>query len=141
MKNKTTLLKSVWTLMVLTLFFAFPIVSHAQEGAPKLSPAEFDIKAHKGKKAVILDIRTPEEIAEGHIEGATFINWTGGNFEEEVNKLNKKKTYYVYCRSAKRTIPATEKMKELGFTKIYMLEGGLNNWVESGKPVVKPEKQ
>lgn len=141
MKNKTTLLKSVWTLMVLTLFFAFPIVSFAQEGAAKLSPAEFDIKAHKGKKAVILDIRTPEEIAEGHIEGATFINWTGGNFEEEVSKLNKKKTYYVYCRSAKRTIPATEKMKELGFTKIYMLEGGLNNWVESGKPVVKPEKQ
>ena len=127
--------------MILTLFFSIPKVSLAHEGDPKLSPAEFDIKAHKGKKAVILDIRTPEEIAEGHIEGATFINWTGGNFEEEVSKLNKKKTYYVYCRSAKRTIPATEKMKELGFTKIYMLEGGLNNWVESGKPVVKPEKQ
>ena len=141
MNNKTIWVKSVWTLMVLTLFFAFPIVSLAQKGAPKLSPAEFDSKACKGKKAVILDIRTPEEIAEGHIEGATFINWTGGNFEEEASKLNKKKTYYVYCRSAKRTIPATEKMKELGFKKIYMLEGGLNNWAESGKPVARPEKQ
>ncbi|MCH6199403.1 rhodanese-like domain-containing protein [Aquiflexum sp. LQ15W] len=141
MNSKTTWGKSVCTLMVLTLFFAFPKISTAQEGAPKLSPAEFDIQAYKGKKAVILDIRTPEEIAEGHIEGATFINWTGGNFEEEVSKLNRKKTYYVYCRSAKRTIPATEKMMGLGFKKIYMLEGGLNNWVESGKPVTKPEKK
>jgi rhodanese-related sulfurtransferase len=140
MNNKTTWMKSVWTLMILTLFFAFPLVTIAQEGAPKLNPSEFDVKAHKGRKSVILDIRTPEETAEGYIEGATFINWTGGNFEEEVSKLNKKKTYYVYCRSAKRTIPATEKMKELGFKKVYMLEGGLNNWVESGKPLDKPEK-
>jgi len=141
MDNKTIWMKSVWTLMILTLFFAMPNETHAQEGATKLSPAEFDIKGHKGKKAVILDIRTPEETAEGYIEGATFVNWTGGNFEEEVSKLNKKKTYYVYCRSAKRTVPATEKMKELGFKNIYMLEGGLNNWVESGMPVTKPEKQ
>ncbi|MCL6261024.1 rhodanese-like domain-containing protein [Aquiflexum sp. TKW24L] len=141
MNNNTTWIKSVLTLMIVTIFIAFPKESIAQEGAAKLSPEEFDIKGHKGKKAVILDIRTPEETAEGYIEGATFVNWTGGNFEEEVSKLNKKKTYYVYCRSAKRTIPATEKMKELGFTKIYMLEGGLNNWVESGKPVTKPEKQ
>lgn len=140
MNNNYTQVKSVWMLIILTVFFAFPKISQAQEGATKLSPAEFDIKAHKGKKSVILDIRTPEETAEGYIEGATFINWTGGNFEEEVNKLDKKKTYYVYCRSAKRTVPATEKMKELGFKKIYMLEGGLNNWIESGKPVTKPKK-
>jgi len=139
MKNKTTWLKSVLALIVFTLFFSFPKESLAQEGAPKLSPAEFDIKAHKGRKAVILDIRTPEETAEGFIEGATFVNWTGGSFEEEVSKLNKKKTYYVYCRSAKRTVPATEKMKELGFKHIYMLEGGLNNWIESGKPIAKPK--
>ncbi|EMS33997.1 Rhodanese domain protein [Mariniradius saccharolyticus AK6] len=112
----------------------------AQEGAPKLSPKEFNEMGHKGKKSVILDIRTPEEIAEGYIEDAIFVNWTGGNFEEEVSKLNKKKTYYVYCRSARRTIPATEKMKELGFKKVYMLDGGINNWIEAGMPVVKPEK-
>jgi rhodanese-related sulfurtransferase len=141
MNNKTTWIKSVLMLMIFTIFIAFPKESFAQEGATKLSPEEFYIKAHKGKKAVILDIRTPEETAEGYIEGATFVNWTGGNFDEEVSKLNKKKTYYVYCRSAKRTIPATERMKELGFKNIYMLEGGMNNWVESGKPVSRPEKQ
>jgi rhodanese-related sulfurtransferase len=130
---------SMASLLVLMLF-VLSTRSFAQEGAPKLSPQEFNEKGHKGKKNVILDIRTPEEIAEGYIEDAIFVNWTGGNFEEEVAKLNKKKTYYVYCRSARRTIPATEKMKELGFKKVYMLDGGINNWVEAGMPVVKPEK-
>lgn len=140
MNKNTFRIKSGLMMMFLMLLFALPKESFGQEGATKLSPTEFDKKAHKGRKAIILDIRTPEETAEGYIEGATFINWTGGNFEEEISKLNKKKTYYVYCRSAKRTVPATEKMKELGFTKIYMLEGGINNWVESGKPITKPEK-
>lgn len=126
--------------MFVLIFFLLSAQAVAQEGAPKLSPKEFNEMGHKGKKSVILDIRTPEEIAEGYIEDAIFVNWTGGNFEEEVSKLNKKKTYYVYCRSARRTIPATEKMKELGFKKVYMLDGGINNWIEAGMPVVKPEK-
>lgn len=127
------------TTFILT-FFLWSAQAIAQEGAPKLTPKEFNEMGHKGKKSVILDIRTPEEIAEGYIEDAIFVNWTGGNFEEEVAKLNKKKTYYVYCRSARRTIPATEKMKELGFKKVYMLDGGINNWIEADMPVVKPEK-
>ncbi len=110
----------------------------AQNGAPKLAPEKFQKEANKKKKNVILDIRTPEEVTEGHIEGANFINFLDESFEEELAKLDKKKTYYVYCRSAKRTIPATEKMKEMGFKKIYMLDGGLNNWLESSMEIIKP---
>ncbi|MFD2201794.1 rhodanese-like domain-containing protein [Shivajiella indica] len=126
-------------LFVIIFTVTFTHQVFAQEGAPKLSPEQFDIQAHQKKKNVILDIRTPEETAEGYIEGAEFINFLGDNFEEEIKKLNKNRTYYVYCRSAKRTIPATEKMKALGFKKVYMLEGGLNNWVAAGKPLKKPE--
>jgi rhodanese-related sulfurtransferase len=136
MKTIKIYLGLIFSLILIT----WSVQAIAQEGAPKLSPKEFNEMGHKGKKSVILDIRTPEEIAEGYIEDAIFVNWTGGNFEEEVSKLNKKKTYYVYCRSARRTIPATEKMKELGFKKVYMLDGGINNWIEAGMPVVKPEK-
>lgn len=136
MKTMKIYLSYIFSLILIT----WSAQAIAQEGAPKLSPKEFNEMGHKGKKSVILDIRTPEEIAEGYIEDAIFVNWTGGNFEEEVSKLNKKKTYYVYCRSARRTIPATEKMKELGFKKVYMLDGGINNWIEAGMPVVKPEK-
>jgi rhodanese-related sulfurtransferase len=131
--------KKLLTLFSLIFIIVLNQEVFGQEGAPKLSPDEFEIQANKKKKNVILDIRTPEETAEGYIEGAEFINFLGDDFEQELNKLNKNKTYFVYCRSAKRTIPATEKMKELGFKKVYMLEGGLNNWVESGKPLEKPK--
>ncbi|WP_373523310.1 rhodanese-like domain-containing protein [Aquiflexum sp.] len=130
---------------ILTLFFFLCLFTpnqnlFAQDGAPKLNPTEFEVQSKKKKKNVILDIRTPEETAEGFIEGATFIDFLGGDFEQEISKLNKKRTYYVYCRSAKRTIPATEKMKDMGFKKVYMLEGGINNWVENGKPLKVPKK-
>lgn len=130
---------------ILTLLFFLSLVSptqqlFAQDGAPKLTPSEFEVQSKKKKKNVILDIRTPAETAEGHIDGATFIDFLGGDFEQEISKLNKRRTYYVYCRSAKRTIPATEKMMEMGFKNVYMLEGGLNNWMEKGKPIKVPEK-
>lgn len=114
--------------------------SYAQEGAKALAPDAFEAAAKKKKKAVILDIRTPNEVAEGHIQDAEFIDFLGDDFEKGLESLDKKKTYYVYCRSAKRTIPATEKMKEMGFKKVYMLEGGLNNWVSAGKEIVKKEE-
>lgn len=128
---------------ILTLLFFMSLAGTdqqllGQDGATKLTPSEFELQSKKKKKNVILDIRTPEETAEGYIEGATFIDFLGGDFEQEISKLNKKRTYYVYCRSAKRTIPATEKMMEMGFRNVYMLEGGLNNWREKGKPIKIP---
>lgn len=117
------------------------IASHAQAqtGAPALSPDGFEAAIKKNKKAILVDIRTPKEVSEGHIADAVFIDFMGEDFEQKLQGLNKKKTYYVYCRSAKRTIPATEKMKELGFKNVYMLEGGLNNWLSEGKEIVKKE--
>ncbi|MGY6521553.1 MAG: rhodanese-like domain-containing protein [Mongoliitalea sp.] len=134
---KHLLLKSITAMVCI---FLFSIQSYAQEGAPALAPDAFEVAAKKKKKAVILDIRTPNEVAEGYIPNAEFIDYLGGDFEKGLESLDKKKTYYVYCRSAKRTIPATEKMKEMGFKKVYMLEGGLNNWVSCGKEIVKKEE-
>lgn len=134
-----TNIRRVFILATFILIAGLGQQAYAQEGAPKLSPEKFEMEAKKKKKNVILDVRTPEEVAEGYIEGAEFANFLGEDFEKELSKLNKKRTYYVYCRSAKRTIPATEKMKEMGFKKVYMLEGGLNNWIESGKPITKPK--
>ncbi|AFL82729.1 Rhodanese-related sulfurtransferase [Belliella baltica DSM 15883] len=128
--------------ILLAFVFTFTLQinnASAQEEVKALTPDKFEKATKKSKKAVILDIRTPEEVADGHIEGAEFADFLGDDFEKEISTLDKKKTYYVYCRSAKRTIPATAKMKEMGFKKVFMLEGGLNNWIESGKSVIKPE--
>ena len=126
--------------MFLMLIFGISFSTFAQKEAPKLSPDKFETRSSKGKKAVILDIRTPEEIALGHIEGAETADFLSDDFEEILSGMDKKKKYYVYCRSGKRTISASEKMQQMGFRKIFVLEGGLNNWVEQEKPIVIPNK-
>ncbi|MCH7399639.1 rhodanese-like domain-containing protein [Belliella sp. DSM 107340] len=135
--NSTSIIKFLFSIFFALSFNA--IQSNAQSDVKTLSANDFEKLSKKGRKAVILDIRTPDEVNEGHIKDAVFADYLGGEFESKLESLNKKKTYYVYCRSAKRTIPATEKMKELGFKKVYMLEGGLNNWINSGKEITKPD--
>ena len=86
---------------------------------------------------VVLDIRTPGEYAEGHIEGAKMIDFRAEDFAAELGKLDKDIPYLVHCRSGGRSGSAMPVFKELGFAKIYHLHKGFNSWVESGLPVSK----
>jgi rhodanese-related sulfurtransferase len=72
----------------------------------------------------IIDVRTPEEFMEGHIDDATNVNWLGDHFVSDAEKLDKTKPIFVYCKSGARSKKATEKLEELGFKNIYELEGG-----------------
>lgn len=93
-----------------------------------IQPADV-AKIAKEESAVIIDVRTPGEISEGVIEGATvFIDYNGGNFESEIAKLDKSKSYIVYCRSGARSARASEAMVNSGFQHIYNLEGGIMGW-------------
>lgn len=85
----------------------------------------------------ILDVRTPEEWAEGTLKDAVKINYHDDNFEQQVEKLDKTVPVYVYCRSGKRSSSAADILKEKGFTKIYNLDGGITSWQENGFEVVK----
>lgn len=76
----------------------------------------------------ILDVRTPEELNEGKIEGAVNINFYDRNFREQVSNLEKDIPVYVYCRSGARSQQAMEIMDELGFTVVYELKGGYMNY-------------
>jgi len=101
-----------------------------------LSIAQFE-KLSSKKKSKIIDVRTPEEVAEGHLVGATTINFLGANFASEVQKLNKNKTYLLYCRSGSRTRKAADAMQKIGFKRVYMLDGGIMAWKEAGMQVEK----
>jgi rhodanese-related sulfurtransferase len=139
MKN---IFNSFSKVILLIFVFTFSLqFNHAfsQKEVKSLTPEKFEKAAKNSKKGIILDIRTPEEVADGHIEGAEFADFLNDDFEKKIGTLDKDKAYYIYCRSANRTIPATEKMIALGFKKVYMLEGGLNNWIKSGKHVVKTD--
>ncbi len=77
---------------------------------------------------VILDVRTPQEVAQGAIEGAININLYDQDFDQKIEQLDKNKTYLVYCRSGRRSVTASNKMIAKGFTKVYNLLGGYNAW-------------
>lgn len=77
----------------------------------------------------ILDVRMPEEFQEGAIDGAKNINLYDPNFQVELDKLDKKGVYLIYCRSGARSKTALEIMRLLGFETVYELDNGFMNYV------------
>ena len=108
----------------------------AKDSIQVLTIAQFEKMATK-KKSQILDVRTPEEVAEGHLADATTVNFLSPDFTSQVAGLNKKGTYLLYCRSGARTRKAADAMQKMGFKHVYMLEGGITAWKEAGKAVEK----
>lgn len=88
-------------------------------------------------EAVIIDVRTPMEYQEGHIKNSKLIDISDKDFENQIEKLDKNKAYYVYCRSGGRSSSASQIMVEKGFTKVYNLQGGMIAWSGAKKPVEK----
>lgn len=87
---------------------------------------------------MILDVRTPEEIAEGYLEGAVFVDFKADDFSEKVQELDKTADYIVHCRSGQRSEKAIALMSELGFTGELVNGGGLEDAAEStGLPILK----
>lgn len=79
--------------------------------------------------AVVLDVRTDDEVAEGIIPNAIHIDiYKGQEFIDEIEALDKSKNYYVYCRSGNRSGKACQIMEQLGFENAYNLEGGMLEW-------------
>ena len=86
---------------------------------------------------VILDVRTPEEYDDGHIENAYLLNFKSGSFVDELEKMDKNKRYYVYCRTGRRSRKAVELMKENGYAEAHNVIGGIDKWKRSRLPVEK----
>ena len=107
-----------------------------QDSIQVLSIPQFEKMATK-KKSKIIDVRTPEEVAEGHLADATTVNFLSPDFASQVASLNKKGTYLLYCRSGSRTRKAADAMQKMGFKNVYMLEGGITAWKDAGKVVEK----
>jgi rhodanese-related sulfurtransferase len=100
-----------------------------------LTVSEFSSKVTEAG-IITLDVRTPGEFNEGHIEGAQLIDFQSGNFESEIATLDKSKTYAVYCRSGSRSGQAVKIMSDAGFTNLYNLDGGVIDWANAGLPLV-----
>ncbi|ADC65474.1 Rhodanese domain protein [Ferroglobus placidus DSM 10642] len=132
-------MKLVRILLIFSLIFAGCL--QAEKGIYKdISVDEAYELIQKNKNNpnfVILDIRTPEEFKSEHIDGAINIDFYSPNFKEELKKLDKNKTYLIYCRTGHRTSLAMPLFKELGFKEVYNMLGGITAWKNRGYPVVR----
>lgn len=93
--------------------------------------AKILIKEHP--ELVLLDARTPGEIAEGKIAGALEIDFKNVNHKAELAKLDKQKEYLVYCRSGRRSGLMMDEMKAQGFDNVNNLDGGFIAWQKDKK--------
>lgn len=84
---------------------------------------------------LILDVRTQDEVLKSHIPYSFNLDYYQPDFKEKLKKLDKNKTYLVYCRSGVRSKETVKIMKNLGFTKIYNLLGGIKNWRKCELPL------
>ncbi|MBM3176496.1 MAG: rhodanese-like domain-containing protein [Bacteroidetes bacterium] len=118
---------------VLSFFTCFGGVLFAQQN---MQAVEFNQKLKSDKTAVILDVRSPGEYAEGHLDKALNIDVNATDFLARTSKLDKQKTYYVYCLAGVRSDRAAESLRKRGY-KAISLNGGIKAWSSAGYPVVK----
>lgn len=96
-----------------------------------LTQEEWKQQLDNDSNAVILDVRTDAEVAEGIIPNAVQIDiYKGQGFIYKLEELDKSKNYYVYCRSGNRSGQACAIMNQLGFNNAYNLVGGILEWNE-----------
>jgi rhodanese-related sulfurtransferase len=92
-----------------------------------LHGSEFKAQFEQDSNAVLLDVRTPAEYNGGHIPNSINLDIMSYNFRNEIEQLDKNKTYFVYCRSGNRSGQACMMMSDLGL-KAYNLIGGIGAW-------------
>lgn len=87
---------------------------------------------------VVLDVRTPEEFASGHLAGAVNLDFRAATFGGDLAALDTEVPYVLYCRSGNRSAEAREMMRSLGFREVHEIAGGIDAWIEAGLPVEAP---
>lgn len=106
----------------------------------KVAPEAAAAWLAKAPAAQVLDVRTKEEFATGHLAKAVLIPWTDKDFTERAAKeLDRGKPVLVYCRSGRRSSAAAKALAKLGFADIRNLDGGILAWQKAGKSITKPE--
>jgi phage shock protein E len=135
-RHKNVMKKSILIFALLVFWSCGP--SGSDKSSDILSPQAFAEQLHSNAGIILLDVRTPEEMQTGFVEGARNVDFNSGNFESALDSLDHSKKYFVYCKIGKRSGKAQEMMKSKGFQDVTSMEGGLDAWVAAGLPVQKP---
>jgi rhodanese-related sulfurtransferase len=120
------------TLMMLNLS------CQSQHGAVKqLETQAFEQKLKQTNVYNLVDIRTPDEYKQGHLENAVMIDYYSSDFKDQLSKLDKSKPLFYYCASGGRSGKTIPILQELGFKEVYELKTGFKGWSQANKPFVK----
>lgn len=114
---------------------AGPTAATAPASGAELDPAAF-AAALKLPGTTVIDVRTPAEFADGHLQGAVNIDIASPDFTAQVAALDPSAPYAVYCRSGNRSAAALAEMSRVGMTGAYHLGGGIGAWQSAGGEVV-----
>lgn len=110
------------------------LVMEALQNIPQVEPAQLQSRLDGGEQIVVIDVREPEEFAQGKVPGAYTI--PRGVLEGQVDgRLPRESTVVIYCAGGARSALACKSLAEMGFSKVENLQGGFSNWVNSGMPV------
>ena len=127
-----------WILLLVSAV-AMPVMGGSTVTNVSVGKAQTLLKERAGKADfVILDVRTPEEFAEGHIDGAVNLDVQARDFEKKLRVLDRKKSYLVYCRTGNRSRKATVAMEALGFRSIFHMNEGIVKWKQQNLPLTRP---
>ncbi len=119
----------------LAIIFITLLACQPQSTHETLEPIDFSELMSYDFHSVVLDVRTPEEYQEGHIEGAQNMDYYRDDFEQKLDKLDKEKSYFVYCTVGGRSSSVAKIMHDKGFQKVHDLAGGLEAWENDGLPI------
>lgn len=130
-------MKKILLSLLTAISFGTTGCSAQSDSIDTLAPQAFIKQAKADTTSIILDVRTPGEYKEEHLAGAQQLDFLNSEaFDAGIKLLDKSHTYYVYCRSGKRSHNACIKMKKQGF-KVFDMEGGILNWKKLGMPTTK----
>lgn len=122
--------------LVLCVFACGAVHAQHKTVAQDLSAEEFKAKLEATKDAILIDLRTPEEVKKGTLPNAMVIDFFGKDFEKKFAALDKNKTYFIYCASGGRSGETKELMIQNGFKAVFHMPEGFNGWSRKKLPVV-----
>lgn len=122
---------------IFSIFLFCSFGSVAQNSAAPIECSKFQTQIKATKNAIVLDVRSEGEFQSGHLVGAKNLNYNAADFTNQVTKLDKNRTYFVYCAAGVRSARAASVMRAQGFKNVIELKGGINAWLAEKYPITK----
>jgi rhodanese-related sulfurtransferase len=123
--------------LILFILIACAICSCSSLVTTSLEAGLFEERLQQTVDPQLIDVRTAKEFSSGYIPGAVLIDIKLESFDSQIQKLDRRRPVFVYCRSGKRSLEAAKAFEKYQFRIVYNLNGGILAWEKSGKTIIK----